>query len=496
MILLLACAHDLPADKRDPAPADDTAAPDTDSGEPTGGDDTGEPAPLELEGVWHSYYPQEEGAGSNAWRFGADGTVTWGGQPATLALTDGGLPVELSAQLTGTRGDCDWTYDYVAVMDTMPADGDLGGNYVNDYVSSCGDSFRQEGRLELTRVDRFDQAEASGLTFLGGSTPLRDGQIAVNVRVAGGHAYVARYFDGLRIYDVTDPASIVEVGHLAPAVAELWNDVKIVEADGRRYALMAGSSDGVTVVDVTDPVAPSAVARIAAGSEVHTLAVDGTYAYLATIPRRDEAVAGVVIADVSDPAAPLEVGAWDVTEVGGSFVHDLYVAGGVAYLCAWDAGLVLVDVGDPASPATLGVADYGDDMTSHSVWVTDAPGRLVAIEGGEDWGAHLRVIDVDPQSATYLEVLGELALRDEVSIHNVMMGEGATAVVSWYQDGVRLVDVSEPSAPALVGWANTWDPADPANGRQFFEGAVGVDVADGLVYVADAGRDLLVYAVD
>jgi hypothetical protein len=89
--------------------------------------------------------------------------------------------------------------------------------------------------------------------------------------------------------------------------------------------------------------------------------------------------------------------------------------------------------------------------------------------------------------------LGELSLRPEVSIHNIM-AFGDVAYVSWYQDGVRLVDVSDPTAPRVTAYYNSWDGRD---GRSFFEGAIGLDVdlAAGLLYVADTARGLIVLRI-
>jgi hypothetical protein len=350
------------------------------------------------------------------------------------------------------------------------------------------------------RVARAEgESDAEGLSLVG-ELGFPDGAayISVNVRVQDGLAYVARYNDGLRIADVSDPAHPVARGR-APTTtpSEIWNDVKLVTAGDRRYALMASNERGVVVVDVTNPDAPTTAtvfpdpARYQAVEvNVHTLAVetrDGhVYAHLANVT-----TSGLETWDVTEPTQPVFVSEYIDPAVATNpevFVHDLSVEDGVVYLCYWAGGLVVVDT-KPAVPVVLGAYDDYTRRTTHSVWTTTAGGRKIAVIGDEDYGAHLRVIDVDPLSATFMTKLGELPLREHISVHNIM-AFGDTAYVAWYQDGVRLVDLSDPTAPTFSGHFNTWD----GPGDSFFEGAVGLDVdlAAQLVYVADAERGLLV----
>ncbi len=345
------------------------------------------------------------------------------------------------------------------------------------------------------------------------AAPWPDTEISVNVRVHAGIAYLARFSDGLRIVDVSDPAAPRDLGHATVALpdqGESYNDVKIIEAGtpARTYALVGSNRRGVVVIDVTDPAAPRDVATFPAKPDdaphqnVHTLFTETVAtptgpqirAYAADITR-----ASLEIWNVSDPEHPARLGGWvdpDLENDGQGFVHDLYVENGQAWLAYWSQGLDVVDtLTNPAAPQLIGSFDAYDRRTAHSVWVTTvnptAPQR-VAVLGDEDWGAHMRVLDADPGSPTFLNLLGELSLRPEVSIHNIM-AFGDVAYVAWYQDGLRLVDLSDPAQPTVTDHFNTW--SGPGDG--FYEGAIGVDVdlVNHRVYVADTHRGLLVFSV-
>lgn len=375
-------------------------------------------------------------------------------------------------------------------------DGSLWGRYAQcstRYVEYFGFPCLT-GTFRGVRVERLPgEAEGEGISLLGEfagspSDPWETG-IAVNVRVEDGLAYVVRHSDGLRIVDVDDPTQPRDVGRYYSGG---YNDVKLVRGPGgRRYALCSSDYLGIDSIDVTDPAQPSLAATLpdlGYSWSVHTLFTVGVLVYFV-----DGETGGLEVWDYSDPAAPARLGGYvhpDVGAVGGS-IHDLYVADGRAYLSYWNIGFVVVDVTDPAVITQVGQFDDYERRTSHSSWVTEVDGCKVAVHGDEDFGAHLRTIGVDEDCPdTFMKQIGELTLRPEVSVHN-LMGQGTLAYASWYQDGIRVIDVADPAAPRLVAWFNTWQGGP---GKSFFEGAIGIDVdaATGRIYVADEPRGLLI----
>lgn len=348
-------------------------------------------------------------------------------------------------------------------------------------------------------VERLAEADASGLTELGRFAGDWTGGVGLNVRVDGDVAYMVRGNDGLRIIDIADPAAPAELAHVPvtppgaePVTGEIYNDVKLVDGPGgRRVALLASSRRGVVPVDVTDPGVPIRGTPFGRAGEsvtnVHTLAVDGGRAYLS------DRELGLEIWDVADPLAPTYLGGFVGPDVEGAFLHDLYVEGARAYLNFWAGGMVIADVTDPASPVEVGgFAGYGE-TSSHSSWVTTVGARRIAAHGDEQWGARLRLVDVDEASPTFEQQVGVWQTRPEVSIHNVMAFDGEV-VMSHYQDGVRIVDISDPANPRTTAWFNTWPGYGPTYGYNFFEGAVGVDVdrVRNRIYVADSHRGLFI----
>lgn len=373
----------------------------------------------------------------------------------------------------------------------VDADGLLIG-----YYAFCSDSDCFLGRATGSKVDRLPEPAAENLTLLGEhANPSWGTGISVNVRVVDKYAYLARYQDGLRIIDISNPAAPVDVGHApveSPESAEIYNDVKVVRTATEVYAIVGSNVSGAVVWRVTNPGTPTIVTHLGtlSGTEppnVHTLFIEGDRLYLANIDL------GLEIYDLSNPAQPVRLGQVRTPAGPDAFLHDLSVRGDRAYLNFWGAGMQIVDVSNPAQPRVLGTfADYGE-TTSHSNWVTTVGPRSIAAHGDEQWGSHLRLVDVTEGSPTFLDQLGEWETRPAVSAHNIM-AFGSTVYLAYYQDGVRLVDISNPAAPRQVAHYNTWPGYDRAYGASFFEGAVGIDVdlVRRRVYVADSHRGLLI----
>ena len=308
-----------------------------------------------------------------------------------------------------------------------------------------------------------------------------------NVRVSGTLAYLIRQ-DGLHIIETADPAHPVELGVYRRGTPGYSNDVKLVDAGAKRYALLADTP--VDVVDVTDPAAPQLAAEIPIGA--HTVFTEtragATLAYFGgydgTCP----------VYDVTDPAAPALLGSFNA---GASLVHDLSVVDGIAYLNAWEQGFLVVDFTMPAIPRLVGRWATTPIGRSHSNWTTTAGGRRIALHGEEGYGAKLTVVDIDPASPEFMRPIGAWGTRPFLSIHNIM-AFGTRSYLTYYQDGVRVLDVADPLHPVQIGYYNTWDPAADYATAAFYESAVGLDVdrSRKLIFVADSPRGLLILRDD
>ncbi|MCW5802720.1 MAG: hypothetical protein KIT31_10060 [Deltaproteobacteria bacterium] len=365
----------------------------------------------------------------------------------------------------------------------LRADGSLGGAY-GAFQTDFG---ARTGTYLGSPFGPKEEAEAGGVVRVGelGTSSNGAPMSSYNLVVEGGLAYMAGP-TGFDIIDVSDAKNPRALGH----VDEGWNDVRVAHVGGRSYAYGASFAGEVTtVVDVTDPAAP-VVAGVMPTYSHSVQIVDGKL-YLANY------TSAIPVFDIAaNPALPVLLGEIRISDapVPGA-VHDLTVDGTRVFANHTTAGFVALDVSagleQPAVELARAPGSY-----SHASWAGTAGGTRLVLHGDEgltgtpDGAAFLRVMGGDPAvSSFFMKELGRYQSRPEVGIHNFEL-HGDRVYIAYYQDGVRIVDVSTPAKPKEVGFYNTLDYATAIGAP--FEGALGIRVVDGLIYVADSNRGLII----
>jgi hypothetical protein len=310
--------------------------------------------------------------------------------------------------------------------------------------------------------------------------------VASDVFVAEGHAYVAAQAGGLVIYDVRDKsAPPKEVRRLTPS-GDLWNQVWV----HAKTAYIASSARGVLLYDVSNPSEPRYIKALPdAQAEVRAVYVDGNRLYAAS----PQPQADVLIYDITNPQAPVSLKRYFVADSNPGAEErplDVFAKDNRLYVSHFAYGMAVVNVTDPKAPTKLGQFKY-PGATTRTVTVGTVGSQTLAFEAGEDWGAHLRILDVSaPELITQV---GEYSLRPHVSIRSMALA-ATKLYVAHYQDGLRILDVSNPGQPKPVGHYNTWREADANRGLSFFEGLSSVRVpGDGYIYATDTSRGLLIF---
>ncbi len=364
------------------------------------------------------------------------------------------------------------------------------------YVRCVNGTVQTNGTFDAVRMKWMDgEAESSGgLRLRSESTvPYR---YPVEVYVTRGHAYVVSAGwqgepGGLTVFDVNNPDRPVRTASIS-----LPGDSEWTRAGSKDNALYVASSvSGVIVYDISNPAQPTFVRNAPGGGPVGVNAVfvdaDRLYATL------QAGLGGeTLVFDISNPLAPALLSRFGLPR--NSYrdrllqsPRDLRVTGGRAYVCHSGLGYAVFDVADPSNIRLLGGYTV-DPHISHATAVGTFAGRTIAFEGGLGHNSHLRVLDAtDP--TTRIVRIGEFRLRLHTSIHNFVL-RGSRLYVAWYHEGVRVLDVSNPTQPRQVAHYNTFRETDPGRTDRLFEGASGIRVpGDGRVYVVDTARGLLIF---
>jgi hypothetical protein len=312
--------------------------------------------------------------------------------------------------------------------------------------------------------------------------------LPADVYVAKHHAYVVSFNHagvdgGLTVFDVSDPRHPIFKASISLPGDSYWNGVW---AKGDALYI-ASLNSGLLVYDITNPGAPEFVRSFAAGPEgVHTVLVDGNRLHAMSLDSSTR------VFDVTNPLSPVLLQSIALpVELSSGGPHDAFAYEGRLYVSNGFGGLSVMDVTDLENVRHLGQFVHGGGAYAHHSEVGTFAGRTIAFEGGETSGAHLRVLDVtDP---AHIVKIGEFRLRPVTSIHNFLL-RGTRLYVAWYQEGLRVLDVSNPTRPRQVAHYNTFRETDPGRTDNVLEGAYGIRVpGDGAVYLVDSSRGLLIF---
>jgi hypothetical protein len=305
---------------------------------------------------------------------------------------------------------------------------------------------------------------------------------AIKVAVDGDQAYASCHSSGLRIVDVSVPATPVEVAVLATPG---WT-LSVAASDSLMFA--PGGNDEVRVFDTTDPADPVQISVAVSDGPFWDLEAVGDALYVAN-------ASSLRWIDVSDPLAPFEIGSngngargfdvagdrlyiassadrfevFDISQpTSPAFqgrlmlpdsAHKVAVTSGHAYVAVWDHGLQIIDVSTPGGLSVVGA--YGGVEYFSDVAASDSH---VFVVGSGD----LRILDVTTPASPI-----------EVAIYDVGSGVRSVDVAGQYaylgREPMTVLDIADPSSPVAIG---ALDPTlAPGDAEQ-------VKVVGDMVYVA------------
>ena len=170
-------------------------------------------------------------------------------------------------------------------------------------------------------------------------------------------AFVACWWDGMRIIDFSNPSSPYLASHVlgwtnGAIPGEEYCFVQAVDVQGDyAYIIDYGPfSDqdtfGLYIIDISNPLSPFVVIRfIDFSSHCWDIDVEGDYAYIA------DSYGGMEVIDISDPNSPTTI---SYSQLGDS-AQGIHVEENYAYIANYILGGVQVmDIEDPSAPVNVG----------------------------------------------------------------------------------------------------------------------------------------------
>ena len=246
--------------------------------------------------------------------------------------------------------------------------------------------------------------------------------------------------NGAAIVDITDPYNPFEI-EIIEGSSSTWRDLKYWN---RHVYIGTEAEDGVKIVSVDNPDQPVLVNTVFDFLTSHNIYIDSDgYLYVVGADEND-----IWIYDLEDPANPNLVGTWNLeneTSSQAGYCHDIEVYNDKLYCASIYVGYFrIIDVSDKANPTTILSHFTGiDGISTHDVAISEDENYLFT--GDENLGGHIKAWDISDYNNINLIDEYQTENGEEHSSHNLYIKPGTNQLyISYYADGTRIVDISNP----------------------------------------------------
>ncbi|MBZ0266300.1 T9SS type A sorting domain-containing protein [bacterium] len=361
--------------------------------------------------------------------------------------------------------------------------------------------------------------------------------IVTDIKTIESTAFVASLGGGLTIFDISDLTNPIEIGGVHPAPGY---QVAIHE----NYAVLACGADGFAVIDITDLENPIVLTMLDPDWSTRNVTLVDHYLYCSSSqvftvydlqePDNPQELQTFNIRSASNLVIQDDIGYlpnnhgyvvldfanMEDIEILGSYyverrIDDLALSGNSIFLTAgWD-DLIILNNADPTDPQPLGryetyvaeeISIYQDYAyiidTEHGIAIADIsnpndPVILSFIDlGFEPRGMHIvgdlaympGYNDDDAQNFKIFDITNPLELEEVGAVHvngnlQDVAVQGEYAYIAAYNEGLAIVELSDPTNPVVVG---TYDTRTLS---------YGIDARDNFVYLADGASGMRIIEV-
>jgi hypothetical protein len=314
-----------------------------------------------------------------------------------------------------------------------------------------------------------------------------------NNNINGNYLYIPSGYNGLKIFDISDPLSPYFVN-----MVDTTKPVYDVYIAGD-YAYVADRD--LAIIDITIPESAHIVNTVDLSDNASIVCVSDGYAYMLCY------YDGIVILDIDPPESAYVLGAVDVP----GYCTDICISGDYAFATGASYGLHIVDINPPESAFILNsvntpyyasavkvtgdyayVADYiglqiikiDPPQLANIVNSVDTPGSAqdVYVTGGyayvADYDEGLQIINIDPPESAYIVKSVD---TPDYAWHVSVSGDYA-----YIADIIRtqIIDITPPESAYIAGSIGGLNRL------------TNVCVSNGYTYVTDSNKDLQIINTD
>lgn len=314
-----------------------------------------------------------------------------------------------------------------------------------------------------------------------------------DVVAEGNYAYVGSWHNttGVWIFDISNPDAATYVSRFAPPGSKNMQGFEVLNGIG-----YFGDDDGngVFIVDLSNPLVPRLITRITSAqggySYVHNLTLDGNgHMFIPHYRVNDD----VQVWNVVDPAHPfLQM---TLTGTDTSSVHDVTVKNNRLFMNGWAGEVDIWDITNLDSQSPVRLGSFFSGLHTQATSVTD-DGNFLACPRELASNGDVGIFNIsDPAHAFKVADITEPDWGISATSPATSKIMGNYLYVAWYQAGLLVFDISDPSNPIMVGSYDTW-PGYSYGGKGGGDGDWGVWPFLGADRVLISDRTTGLYVLD
>jgi len=299
-------------------------------------------------------------------------------------------------------------------------------------------------------------------------------------------------------FNVTNPDNIIEVNRFQGTGVSIWRDYKTYGQYA--YGVADQGSEGLAIYDLSN--LPNTVNYLGEDNSVfstaHNIYIDEENGRM-YVAGSNTQNGGIIVYDLTnDPANPQVIG--NVSLQGG-YIHDVFVRDNIAYCSHGFNGYFIYDFSNASNPITL--ASSGTNGYNHSSWVTE-DGNYAMIAEEVPAGLPMLSIDISNMQNGDINVVKDFKepllapTHTNNTPHNPFI-RGDHLIISYYEDGVVVFDISNPADPQRIAYYDTAPTNTTYNGTGNCWGTypflpsgniLGSDTNNGLFVLTPSGWNL------
>lgn len=306
--------------------------------------------------------------------------------------------------------------------------------------------------------------------------------------------------DGYYFIDVTNPANPILRDKVTGCQTDcIWHEIKTYD----KYVYMVSDDGGGNCFQIADmSYLPDSVHIVHQGTSIfeqcHTIFVDGHYLYGGSVTRSNNTYYSMAVYDLlPNPESPTLVRTLNQDFNLPGTVHDMFVRNDTVYASGGFDGLYIYKFMGASMPfqqlATF--TQYSEQGYNHSSVLTPNGNTLIFMD---EVPSGLGVKSLDVSNLGNLTMNQVFRSTQGCTPHNPYLIGANTLVAAYYQDGLQIFNVSNPSNVVRTGYFDT-DTLNGVNNNypDPYHGCWGayVDLPSGNVLASDMQNGLYVFDV-